>query len=149
MLSRVDTQLRQIIGGSQSSGGVSVMVVRDLYQLPPVMDNPVYLTPKSSMLGIFSENVLWNEFQFFELTAIMRQKGDEASINALNRLAPGEMSNEDIALIKSRETNGNDISTDVIRLYTENRLVDIVTPRVTGPPPAQSQGSATHLKQRK
>lgn len=53
MLTRVDTQLRQIMECANSFGGVSVIVVGNLYQLPPVMDNPVYSTPKTSMLSIF------------------------------------------------------------------------------------------------
>ena len=58
MLSRVDTRLRQIMGRDESVGGVSVIVVRDLYQSPPVMDSPVYLPPKSSVLRVLSGNIL-------------------------------------------------------------------------------------------
>jgi len=54
------------------------------------------------MLNIFSENLLWNKFQLFELTEIMRQKEDKTFIDALAR---GIMSDKDIALIKTREFN--------------------------------------------
>ncbi|XP_011867235.1 PREDICTED: ATP-dependent DNA helicase pfh1-like, partial [Vollenhovia emeryi] len=124
MFSRVDTRLRQIMGNNRSFGGVSVIVVGDLYQLPPVMDNSIYLSSKSSMLSIFSENILWNEFDFFELTEIMRQKEDKPFIEALNNLARGTMSENDIALIKSRETTEEYVPKDAIRLYGENRMVD-------------------------
>ncbi|XP_011870433.1 PREDICTED: ATP-dependent DNA helicase PIF1-like, partial [Vollenhovia emeryi] len=124
MFSRVDTRLRQIMGNNRSFGGVSVIVVGDLYQLPPVMDNSIYLSSKSSMLSIFSENILWNEFDFFELTEIMRQREDKPFIEALNNLARGTMSENDIALIKSRETTEEYVPKDAIRLYGENWMVD-------------------------
>ncbi|XP_077265248.1 uncharacterized protein LOC143899122 [Temnothorax americanus] len=125
MFSRIDTRLRQIMGQDKSFGGVSVLVVGDLYQLPPVMDTSIYLPPKSCMLSVFSENVLWNEFELFELTEIMRQKEDKNFIEALNNLARGTMSENNIDLLRSRETTEDDIPIDAVRLYSDNRSVDI------------------------
>ena len=42
MFSRIDTRLRQIMGRNRSFGGVSVLMVGDLYQLPPVVDTSIY-----------------------------------------------------------------------------------------------------------
>ncbi|XP_071581581.1 uncharacterized protein [Temnothorax nylanderi] len=125
MFSRIDTRLRQIMGRDRSFGGVSVLMVGDLYQLPPVMDTSIYLPPKSCMLSVFSENVLWSEFELFELTEIMRQKEDKNFIEALNNLARGTMSENNIDLIRSRETTEDDIPIDAVRLYADNRSVDI------------------------
>ncbi|XP_071576628.1 uncharacterized protein [Temnothorax nylanderi] len=124
MFSRIDTRLRQIMGRNTSFGGVSVLMVGDLYQLPPVMDTSIYLCPKSCMLSLFSENVLWNEFDYFELTEIMRQKEDKTFIETLNNLARGTMSENNIALIKSRETSEKNVPKDAIILYADNRSVD-------------------------
>lgn len=49
---------------------------------------------------------------------------DRTFLKALNNLARGIMSENDIALIKSRETIEEYISKDVIRLYADNLLVD-------------------------
>ncbi|XP_011858135.1 PREDICTED: ATP-dependent DNA helicase PIF1-like [Vollenhovia emeryi] len=124
MFTRIDTRLRQIMGRDRSFGGVSVLMVGDLYQLPPVMDTAIYSCPKSCKLSVFSENVLWNQFEFFELTEIMRQREDKSFIEALNNIARGTMSEKDIALIKSRESTQEYVPKDAIRLYTDNRSVD-------------------------
>ncbi|XP_011860233.1 PREDICTED: ATP-dependent DNA helicase pfh1-like, partial [Vollenhovia emeryi] len=126
MFSRVDTRLRQIMGRNLSFGGVSVLMVGDLYQLPPVMDTHIYLSPKSSTLTIsyFAENVLWSEFQYFELTEIMRQKEDKSFTIALNNLARCAMTENDIAIIKSRETKEGHVPKDTIRLYPDNCSVN-------------------------
>lgn len=57
MFSQVDTRLRQIMGQNKSLGGVSVLMMGDLYQLP-IMDTSIYLCSKSCMLSVFCENVL-------------------------------------------------------------------------------------------
>ncbi|XP_011866730.1 PREDICTED: ATP-dependent DNA helicase PIF1-like, partial [Vollenhovia emeryi] len=124
MFSRVDTRLRQIMGRNLSFGGVSVLVVGDLYQLPPVMDTHIYLSSKSCTLSFLAENVLWNEFQYFELSEIMRQKGDKSFTIALNNLARCAMTANDIAIIKSRETKEGHVPKDAIRLYPDNCSVN-------------------------
>lgn len=48
MLARIDTRLRRIFGMNKSFRGISVILVRDLYQLPPVMNRPIYTVPKNS-----------------------------------------------------------------------------------------------------
>ncbi|XP_043477547.1 uncharacterized protein LOC122508333 [Leptopilina heterotoma] len=53
-LNRVDIRLRQIKGVNDSFGGVSVILVGDLHQLPPVMDKPIYLTPNTFDLSILA-----------------------------------------------------------------------------------------------
>ena len=58
MLARIDTRLRQIFGVNKSFGGISVVLVGYLYQLPPVMDRPIYTASKYSELSVFCENIL-------------------------------------------------------------------------------------------
>lgn len=50
---RLGTILRQITGIDKSIGGVSVLAVGDLNQLPPVGDLPVYRMPSSNENIVF------------------------------------------------------------------------------------------------
>ncbi|XP_043471644.1 ATP-dependent DNA helicase PIF1-like [Leptopilina heterotoma] len=124
-LSRVDFRLRQIKGINESFGGISVILVGDLYQLPPVMDRAIYLPPKDLTLNVFAQNILWDEFYYFELTEIMRQKDDVKFIKALNNLANGQLSTDDVNLFSSRIVKENEVPEDAIRLYVENKMVDM------------------------
>lgn len=63
-------------------------------------------------------------FLFFELTEVIRQKNEFRLIKALNNLAIGEMTSEDIELINSRIVNENEVPESAIRLFAENIQVD-------------------------
>ncbi|XP_034944338.1 ATP-dependent DNA helicase PIF1-like [Chelonus insularis] len=125
VLGYVNTRLRQITGVNEPFGGLSVLAVGDLNQLPPVKDKPVYqVSNQNQMAPLIDINPLWDQFVFYELTEIMRQKNDRAFINALNNLALGTMKTDDINLIKCREIkNINDIPETAIRLYATNKNV--------------------------
>ncbi|XP_015125653.1 ATP-dependent DNA helicase PIF2-like, partial [Diachasma alloeum] len=124
MLTRVDTRLRQIMGKNVSFGGISVILIGDLHQLPPVKDKPIYSPPNSGPLSALSDILLWEEFKFFELTEVMRQKDDKIFVDALNNLARGKMTDEDVSLIRNREVSEGEVPKDAIRLYYENQHVD-------------------------
>ncbi|XP_051155189.1 ATP-dependent DNA helicase pif1-like [Leptopilina boulardi] len=124
-LNRVDVRLRQIKGINDSFGGISVILVGDLHQLPPVMDRPIYSTPNTSDLCILANNPLWEEFKIFELTEIMRQKEDRTFIESLNNLANGTISTNDISLFSLRIFNESDVPKQAIRLFAENKYVNI------------------------
>lgn len=79
LLNRVSTRLIQIMGKNEPFGGVSVILVGDLNQLPPVFDSPVYEAFDDSGLSILANQVLFDEFKYFELTQIMRQKDETES----------------------------------------------------------------------
>lgn len=119
----------QITGRNQPFGGISELVVGDLHQLPPVGDRKVFKPLKNpnnnaigALLGPVSE--LWENFKYFELTEVMRQKDDADFVNALNNLVIGRMTNANVNLIRTRETNARDVPSDAIRLYHSNEEVD-------------------------
>ncbi|GBM16486.1 hypothetical protein AVEN_30860-1, partial [Araneus ventricosus] len=71
------------------------------------------------------ENPLWELFVFYELKEIMRQKDEFEFIEALNALASGNMKEKQIELIKSRELSASVVPRSAIRLYSENKCVDV------------------------
>jgi hypothetical protein len=81
-------------------GGVSILAVGDLFQLPPVCQTPVY-GPVSDAVERLS-NPLWEKFQLLELTDIMWQKEDRDFAEMLIRIRNGTQTNDDIQQLQKR-----------------------------------------------
>lgn len=71
----VHQRLIQITGRNEPFGGISVLVVGDLHQLPPVCDQKVFKpmknpnnNPIGKLFGPISQ--LWEIFEYFELTQV-------------------------------------------------------------------------------
>ncbi|XP_041467172.1 uncharacterized protein LOC121417516 [Lytechinus variegatus] len=117
----IHSRLRQIKQSRDETpfGGVSIICVGDMYQLPPVFGNPLY---KDTLQG-----VLWNDnFKKVELQQIMRQKDDVDFALLLNRLRVKErddiLSDQDLELLNSCET-GEECEND-LHIYSCNKEVD-------------------------
>ena len=83
-------------------GGMSIICVGDLLQLPPVGQRAVFSDPSDEMASIYGS--LWKtHFKIIELTEIQRQKGDQSFADLLNRMRVGEHTVENIALLNSRQ----------------------------------------------
>ncbi|XP_031629676.1 uncharacterized protein LOC116344956 [Contarinia nasturtii] len=122
-------RLVQIFGKNEPFGGASIIVVGDMNQLSPVGDQKIFVpmrninnTEIGALFGPISP--LWEHFEYFELTQIMRQKDEAQFIVALNNLAAGKMTPEDIAFIKSRQTQEDLVPLEAIRLFRSNADVD-------------------------
>ena len=105
---------------SLTFGDVSILAVGDLYQLPPVLQSPVF----SSLHGSGS---LWkDEFKMLELTEIMRQRGDTVFAELLCRLRVNRCTDEDLDLLKSRITTPESLTypIDALHVYKLNADVD-------------------------
>ncbi|XP_036340191.1 ATP-dependent DNA helicase PIF1-like [Rhagoletis pomonella] len=110
---------------SEYFGGIPLIVFGDLKQLSPVGDrwifSPNQLDPYSGITG----TPLWDLFRLFELTEIMRQREDQTFAVALNNMSEGNMTSDDIELIKAREPNFNEIPNDCIHLFCSNADVSL------------------------
>ena len=84
-------------------GNICVLVVGELYQLSPVAQYPVYMTPHT--ITILSDMAPggWEDMQLHDLTQIMRQRDMEFAecLNNIHRATPKENSAEDILLQNS------------------------------------------------
>ncbi|XP_074641227.1 uncharacterized protein LOC141898976 [Tubulanus polymorphus] len=94
-------RLQQIKGNKSDFGGVSLIVVGDLFQLQPVFDDWIFNDLKD-MYGPLATNLWQKHFFMYELTDIMRQKDDQEFAFLLNRIREGEHTQADVNLIKTR-----------------------------------------------
>jgi len=97
----IDQRLRDVYETDKDFGGKSILVVGHLRQLRPIGGGRAFEDWKGSRFTEITGNHLWPKFSLFELTEIMRQKGEAMFCKALNQMAEGEMDEDDIALIKT------------------------------------------------
>ena len=88
--------------------GNSVLVVGDLYQLPPVNAMPVYASSNSGEPESYVADELWKMFRLVELAEIMHQKGDTSFIHLLNQIRVGHIDESSEMIIQSRFIDGED-----------------------------------------
>ena len=106
-------------------GGVSVLAVGDLYQLQPVAQKHLFSEPSDDYARLHGS--IWKEkFKMFELTESMRQKDDVAFSDLLLRVRKAECTEEDIALLQSREvsTTSEDYPSQAVHVFKTNHDVD-------------------------
>ena len=99
--------------------GLTIIVEGDFYQLPPVLQRPVFGDYYDEIFNIYH---LWKVFKMCELTEVMRQKGDSRLIDLLNNIRVGKLSESDKELLKNRfvETDSELFPEDVVHIFSEN-----------------------------
>ena len=105
MLLEIHKRLQQIKGVAPdvTFGGVSVLAVGDLYQLPHVAQSQLFSTVSDSYAQLYrSGSLSVDEFVMHELDEIMRQKGDSAFAELLCRVRTDDCTQTDIDILKSR-----------------------------------------------
>ena len=87
LLYQIHKRLNEIFNPQQDIpfGGKSVLICRDLYQLPPVQAKPVLMFNETKTSEGFLM-LLWHKFKLAELIEIMCQKGDTMVIELLNKI---------------------------------------------------------------
>ena len=130
MLLEIHKRLQQIkaVLPDNTFGGVSILAVGDLYQLPPVCQSPVFSVVNDSYAKLYRSGSLWvDEFQMVELTEIMRQKNDSTFCEVLCRIRTATHTEEDIAVLRSREVSPDapNYPNDALHVYRLNVDVDV------------------------
>ncbi|GFX51828.1 ATP-dependent DNA helicase [Trichonephila clavipes] len=70
-------------------GGLDIILIGDLRQLPPVRSTPIYKQPKQTLVG----PILWRNLKFYELHEVMRQENQQFS-SMLTKIGNGEQLDE-------------------------------------------------------
>jgi DNA replication protein DnaC len=112
MFNFINQRLQEVMAVKCPFGGVSIICIGDLFQLRPVKDQWIFSQP-SKGLAILGPNIWHDEFQLFELSKIMRQKGDQPFAETLNRLREGLQTPDDMKVLKSRCISKDDQQYDM------------------------------------
>ncbi len=128
LLDAMDVVLRKVRRNSQPMGGVQVLFIGDLQQLPPVVKPDEWDILKNYYRGIFFfHSLVVQHIQplYIELKKIYRQK-DETFINLLNKLRQNQMGPEETVLLNSYIHNNYEdfLDNGYIFLTTHNRKAD-------------------------
>ncbi|WP_316782977.1 HRDC domain-containing protein [Pedobacter frigiditerrae] len=122
----IDRVLRFVKGDSRPFGGVQLLMIGDLYQLPPVFQKDWHLLGKFYKGPYFFDSLIFKEFPLltFELTKVHRQS-DPVFIEILNEIRNGAIS-EDLLQKLNEHYNNNPANHDLadhVTLTTHNPLV--------------------------
>ena len=128
LLDAIDFMLKFVRRSNEPFGGVQVLLIGDLLQLPPVVKNEEWNLLSSYYSGIyFFNSQILTGFPplIIELTTIFRQKDDEF-IDLLNNLRNNRFTEQNIALLNSKVIKDplTFDKTDCITLSTHNAKAD-------------------------
>ena len=130
LLDHIDAELRRIRRSYLPFGGVQLLMIGDLQQLPPIAhgEEEMILRQHYKSLYFFDSKVLQNfEYSCIELKNVYRQN-DSHFVDILNRARIGRLTQEDIDELNTRYQSGfTPLPEDnYIRLVTHNRMVQSV-----------------------
>ena len=125
MFNFINSRLQEIFATSQPFGGISLLVVGDLFQLRPVQDSWIFKTSDKGY-GPIASNTWQDLVGLFELKTIMRQKDDATYAELLNRVREGKQIESDLTTLQSKvkEAKTSFNLSDVLHLFTTNDKVN-------------------------
>jgi energy-coupling factor transporter ATP-binding protein EcfA2 len=120
----IDNTLRAFMKNDSPFGGKQIILVGDVYQLPPIVSNQSdkrLLMDEYGSKYFFGTDAFRNgKFSVFELTKIFRQK-DEVFINILNSIKYGTADNQCLNILNTNVPIKTDKS---VIITTKNNSVD-------------------------
>jgi hypothetical protein len=134
LLDAIDYRMKSARGNfAQSFGGVQLLLIGDLYQLPPVVkrDEEMQLKRYYNSPWFFESKALKQSgFVYIELDKIFRQH-DDRFISLLNNLRNNKPTKEDIAELNKYYRSAEEIQSiqEVITLTTHNYKADELNAR--------------------
>ncbi len=130
ILDAIDQSLRLNRNSDKSFGGIQIILLGDLHQLPPVIrENEREIFNNFYPVGHYFFNANCFEesnIKTYELTKVFRQK-DKNFINILNNIRSGKVNDNDLDVLNKRVINQNsDIPSETIILSPTNKRVDTI-----------------------
>lgn len=132
LLDSISEFLQTVRKSKQPFGGVQVIMVGDLHQLPPVVTrdeqealNSLYRSPYFFSSNVFSSltDGLYKQIKFFELQTIFRQTEREF-IDILNRVRNKQTTQEDLNRLNQCKTDTEEFLEGYIYLTAMNEQAD-------------------------
>ena len=126
MLYRIHYRLKEIFQTPDNVlfGGLSVILVGDLLQLPPVQESLVFKKPNNVKLAAaFDVLNLWENFQPTILKENHRQKDEKEWADCLNRFRVGVVTAPDVNLVRSRVTTEEFMDQNSLHVFYRNKDV--------------------------
>lgn len=147
-LTMVDQMLKAIRMDRRPFGGVQLIVIGDVVQLPPVGNEP-----HKDRYPFMTRSWAEADFKVCYLTTQYRQTSDNPLFEILQSIREDKVTNEQIQLLC--DTQDNDISDNPTRLFTHNIDVDYINKKelddLTNEAPrsykAKTTGTAANIKQ--
>ena len=120
---QLNLALQHIKGNNLPFGGISLLVIGDFLQLPPVKQLGVFMHTRKGTYKAFNGS-LWQElFKLHELVEIVRQSSDPEFAQMLNRIREGEQTDDDLKQLKDLEhTDTSSWPNEFVKLYLSNYL---------------------------
>lgn len=118
--------VHQLKQSNKDFGGISIIVIGDLFQLKPVHDSYIFQQPRTSYMPLATS--LWQtHFQMYELCQIMRQRDSRQFALLLNRLREGKQTSNHLEVLSSRIVNSqySNYPKEAPHLFTTNSKVDL------------------------
>ena len=136
LLDAMDYMMQTVRKKNFAFGGVQVLYIGDLLQLPPVIRDEEWRTLKTYYKGKFffhSHVVQQNPPLYIELSKIFRQT-DDTFISVLNNLRNNEISQQDIQTLNQYVKPDFDLKTNkgFITLTTHNNKADTINAQALG-----------------
>ena len=125
MLKYIHERLKEIYSTRDTVwfGGISIVVVGDFYQLPPVKAKPAFSQFKNELFNLSHP---WKQFRMVELMKIMHQQGDHSFTEILNRIHLGQLTKDDKEKLCTRiiKKSDDNYPYDALHIWAENEPVD-------------------------
>lgn len=128
LLDAIDFTLRFVRGSTRPFGGVQIVMVGDLYQLPPVVIDREWDVLRQYYASPYFFNAqVWQQAKMIpiELKKVYRQK-DGGFLTMLNNIRDGKLGQEDLDLLNTRYFPDEQDDHNAILLTTHNRKADRV-----------------------
>ena len=127
VLDAIDYRMRSVRGNfTRAFGGVQVLMIGDLFQLPPIVKDHEWglLKRYYHSAHFFEAKALQSEgFVYIELDKIYRQS-DQRFIDLLNNLRENQTTADDVAVLNSYFKSQTEVEDGIITLTTHNYKAD-------------------------
>ena len=140
-LDMIDQAARLLRGSDAPFGGLQVILVGDLFQLPPVNRG-------GAAVDFVYSSAAWQalDLRVCYLTEQHRQQGGDSLLAFLEAMRRGELSDDHAAAVKERLHQVPDEAMVVTRLYSHNIDVDTINQRHLDALPGESHTFERHTK---